>query len=249
MKRARIYSFVFVAVIVGVVAIDLYLHDRLQTELGKEAQKAEIKKQKDFEQKVANDVKADALASQDVSQAAELADFEGVQVSEDFKQQLLMEVAEIGKPQSDIESIENRLSSFARHLDQNEVNYLARLIAQASTSGDLKAMALDLLGRNQSSEALKSLKNFAIQDLNSESFNPRSMQVRRELEAMQAQAIEEIASARTSLEALNHLQEIKNKTPNAFLRDRTERSILAFKGLVPSTEVQDQKALEEILEQ
>ena len=246
MKRARVYTFSFVAIIIGVVSFDLFLHGKLHEELSKNSAKIKAKA-------LQSEIIADAKLTPPIESVRAgatgslLPEFEGVLVSEEFKQELLVEVEEIGRPQANIEDIENRLSSFARHLDPNEVSYFANVIQHSSSAGDLRALALDLLGRNQSSEALRALKEFAVQSTD-DGFNPRSTQVRRELEAMQAQAIEEIASARTSLEALNHLQEIKDRTSNTFLKDRTERSIMAFKGQVPSTETQDQKALEEILE-
>lgn len=245
MKRARVYTIIFIAVMIGVVSFDLFLHGKLHEELSKSSAKI---KAKALKAEVAETQKLDQPEPVAVKiESSVLPGFEGIYISEEFKQELTMELDEVGRPQSNLEEIENRLSSFARHLEPNEISYLSLVIQHSETTGDLRALALDLLGRNQSSAALKGLKDFAVQT--DRGFNPQPTQARRELEAMQAMAIENIASARTSLEALNYLQEIKNSTSNSFLKDRTERSILAFKGQVPTTESQDQKALEDILEE
>jgi hypothetical protein len=244
-RRSTIYTFIFFLAILVIVSVDLFIHhrfeknsrnDKVKLSEKLEAQRDEISQAK----KVKAHLKAD---SGPYGKPAVLTDAEKG-VSPEFISQFRAEAAEIGRPQADVEQLENRLQSWARHLLLEEIKYLSEVINDLKKNGDERALALDLLGRNQSQASLSELKDFVLSKENS----ALDSRARRDEELIfKVQAVEEIAASSSQAEALSYLREIQNLTDQSFVKDRVQRSISHLKGLSAAPEIQDNEALKKLI--
>ena len=241
-SRTLFYFAVFVAAILVIVSVDLVIHKRF-------AQKNQIAKAKLDQTDVAQMIKVDRQTQQPrpVASPAAIAPTVATdaekKVSPEFIGQFREETAQIGKPQSEIE-VETRLQSLARHLTTDEIDYLGEVINDKQKTGDERALAVELLGRNQSKTSLTELKDFVLSKENS---GGDSRARHDEEVTLKVIAVEGIAASSSQTEALSYLSEIQKQSDQSFVKDRVQRSINSIKGLSAAPEVQDNEALKKII--
>jgi hypothetical protein len=230
MNRGKIYFFIFIATILGMVSLQLKLHQRLYRRTDRVKQTLPT---------VESLIKVEQAKPVVVEKTLEQKKWDET-VSSEFLTQFKQESEQAQRPQKNIEEHENRLQSWARHLDENEIDFLSAVVKDRSRHGDERTLALDLLGRNQSSKSLEYLKDFVLTK------GGRSRDVRARIDEeliLKVQAVEDIASSSSSVEAISFLNEIQKKTDQSFVKDRAQRSLSSLKGLAPSTESQDNEVL------
>ncbi len=149
---------------------------------------------------------------------------------QEFKSEFKYEVTQIGQVQTDTEAVENRLQSIARQMEPEHRDYLKLVLLSEKSSGDERAMAIELLTRNQTPEAAEVLKNYSISD--SSNGNLKS----GEDIVFKAQAIEGLAGYQDRDLAISYLNEISRKTHYSFLQDRVRRAQAALKNEGPAIE-------------
>lgn len=160
---------------------------------------------------------------------------------QEFKSEFKTEVTQIGRVQTDTEAVENRLQAIARQMEPAHREYLKLVLLSEKSSGDERAMAIELLTRNQTQEAAEILKNYTISD--SSNGNLKS----DEDIVFKAQAIEGLAGYQDRNLAISYLNEISRKTNYSFLQDRVRRAQAALKNEGPTIETQDLEALKKIV--
>ena len=237
MNRQKIYFIMFIGIILAIVSFDLFITNKLDHKTNRELAQQPQPTVDTFikSNPLKPVVKAKTLKQKQLEE----------RVTPEFLAQFKEESEQIGRPQKNIEQLENRLQSWARHLDENEIDYLSSVIKDRDRGGDERAMALDLLGRNQSSQSLTNLKEFVL----SEGTGAGDARSRLDEELIfKVQAVEEIAASSSPAEAMSHLNEIQNQTEQSFVKDRAQRSLSSLKGLAPSTESQDNSALKKMIE-
>lgn len=235
MNRSKVYFFIFVSVILAMVALQLELHRKMDRRSSRAEPSSAVT--------VESLIKPVSPKIVVVEKSAERKKLDAT-VSPEFIEQLKQESGQVGLPQNNVEALENRLQSWARHLDKNEIDYLSAVIKDRMRNGDERALALDLLGRNQSSESLAHLKDFVLSEGGGGSSRARA----DEEMIFKVQAVEEIAASSSSAEAISYLSEIQKKTDQSFVKDRAQRSLSSLKGLAPSPESQDNEALKKTIE-
>lgn len=152
--------------------------------------------------------------------------------------------AEIGKLQSSPDEAEQKIRLIAAALTARDLNSLSNVINDKKAVGDQRAMAVELLSRHHSVEALKKLEQF-VQDHDDSSTWSRE----REFESvLRAQAVEGIAAFPQKDLAITSLTQLNPKVSESFLKDRISRSVAGLKNQAPSAEKQDNEALEKLVE-
>lgn len=169
---------------------------------------------------------------------------------EELKEKLNQVTSEISSLQIDPEAVETNLQKLATQLSEGEINILLEVIVDKNTNGDRRAMAVELLSRNKSVEALRKLEDFvkshsAVSEKPSEETDWSREQ---EFESvLRAQAVEGIATFPPPL-ANSVLTDLRSKVNESFLKDRIERSLAGLnKGMLP-VDKQDEQALRKLIE-
>ena len=239
-RRSVVYSAVFIMAILVIVSVDLAIQERFEKTL--QTAKTQLDK---------TDIAKMILVDHQTEKPHPVVKVEPValtaaekKVTPEFIAQFHQESAEIGRPQPDVEKLEIRLQSWARHLSNEEIDYLSEIINNQQKNGDERALALDLLGRNQSKASLAELKDFVL----SKDSSGLDSRARSDEELIfKVQAVEEIAASSSQAEALNFLSEIQKQSDQSFVKDRVQRSINSLKGLSAAPESQDNEALKKLI--
>lgn len=162
---------------------------------------------------------------------------------ENLPPEILREAALSGTTDENPALIELRLNEMAARLTQQEMDSLVKVIETPSSDGDLRATAVEILSRNKTEAAIRSLNDVAkskwekLQDPRLQSFE----------EALRGRAIEGLES-HPHEQATQRLAQLTRELQDDFLRDRAQRAFLHRKGEVPAAEDQDREALKKILE-
>ncbi len=152
--------------------------------------------------------------------------------------------SEISQLQAHPEDTEQKLQDLANQMSSQDIKKLSHVMADTGSSGDERAMAVELLSRRQSIESLKQLEEFVATH---EATNQWSRN--REFESvLRAQAIEGIASYPQTDLAISSLTALDPKIDESFLKDRIKRSIAGLKKQSESADKQDQEALSKLVE-
>ncbi len=158
-----------------------------------------------------------------------------------FKSDFKYEVNQIGQTQTNTDEIENRLQGLARQMEPEHRDYLKFILNSQDMNGDDRAMAIELLSRNQTLDSAEILKNYTTNE-------PSTNTTRAEQELVfKAQAIEGLAAYQDRNVAISYLKEINKKTNYKFLQDRAQRAESALKNEGPPIEAQDLEALKKII--
>lgn len=120
-------------------------------------------------------------------------------------------------------------------------------MTKTDQDGDQRAMAVELLSRNKTPEALQALQDFVIYH---QTDGSTGWSRQREFESvLRAQAIEGIAAYPKKELALSSLNSLSQHVSESFLRDRIARSGEYLRhGKTDPIEKQDENALKKLVE-
>jgi len=125
----------------------------------------------------------------------------------------------MSKGQSDFdERLENRLQSLARQMENEHKFYLKSVLNNQEASNDQRAMAIELLTRNQTLQSADILKTYTTNES-----GIRGAAIEQEL-IFKARAIEGLAAYQDRNQALSYLNEVSKKTNYKFLKERASRA-------------------------
>lgn len=225
--KARKYYFFGLILLVGFLSMDYFLNKKIML-LKNPKMKTVISK-----------TKAES-ESRTAASVVSIADSESVSLLQ-FRSDFKYEVDQIGMTQANPDQIENRLQGLSRQMEPEHKIYLKTVLNNQNANGDDRAMAIELLTRNQTAESVEILKNYAA----NESTN---LGARAEQELVfKAQAIEGLAAYQDHPVAISYLDEIRKKTSYPFLQDRARRAEAVLKNEGPAIETQDLDALKKII--
>lgn len=164
-----------------------------------------------------------------------------------FEEKFIGEAQKISSLQSSPEVVDKKLDELAKVMTNAEIQKLLLLMTRADQDGDQRAMAVELLSRNKTPEALQALQDFVVNHQTNES---TGWNRQREFESvLRAQAIEGIASYPRKELALSSLNSLSEHVSESFLRDRIARSGEYLRnGKVDPIEKQDENALKKLVE-
>ncbi len=152
--------------------------------------------------------------------------------------------SEVGFLQASPEDSEKRIQSLAAKLTAQDLNSLSHVITDKKSGGDKRALAVELLSRHQSVEALRKLEEF-VQDHDDSGTWSRE----REFESvLRSQAVEGIAAFSQKDVAITSLTKLDPKISESFLKDRIKRNVANLKNQAPSPTIQDEDALRKLIE-
>lgn len=229
--KARSYYLLFLGLLVGFLTMDYFLNQKI---IHLKAQNSTSQNIQKIEPTAKPETRAVAVQKTSTEEPA----LDSVQ---QFKSEFKYEVAQIGQVQVDTEAVENRLQAFARQMEPDHRNYLKTILMSEKSNGDERALAIELLTRNQTPEAAEILKNYSLSD--STTGNLKS----GEDIIFKAQAIEGLAGYQDRNLAISYLNEISRKTNYSFLQDRVRRAQASLKNEGPTIETQDLEALKKIV--
>jgi hypothetical protein len=152
------------------------------------------------------------------------------------------EFERVGSLDEDPEASARRMDVLAERLKTPERKELRRMALDPFSDGDERAVAVELLARSSSEEAVPLLESIAsdpppkLQDSRQSSFE----------QVLRARAIEGLGE-HPSPSAVASLRRVAGRTEDAFLLDRTRRALAAREAHVPAPEKQDEDALRRLL--
>ena len=163
-----------------------------------------------------------------------------------FGNQFIAQARQIGSIQTDIETTEIELKKLSHRMQKSDIRKIADIAADTKVNGDERALAVELLSRNQTPEALKELEKFVIEHESKNSLNGGRAS---EFETiLRAQAIEGISIYPEKHTADEILKNVDSKISESFLKDRIARGRANLAGHAPSLEEQDDAALRKLVE-
>lgn len=230
--KARNYYLLFLGLLVGFLTMDYFLNQKIMHLKSRNPTVVKnIKNSDSISKPEAAAVVVEKTPTEDSAQDS----------IQQFKSEFKQEVSQIGQVQADTETVENRLQAIARQMEPAHRDYLKLVLMNEKSNGDERAMAIELLTRNQTAEAAEILKNYSLSD--SASGNLKS----DEDIVFKAQAIEGLAGYQDRNLAISYLNEISQKTNYSFLQDRVRRAQAVLKNEGPTIETQDLEALKKIV--
>ena len=163
-----------------------------------------------------------------------------------FDSQFLKEAQRISNLQSDPKAVEQKMDQLARSMNALDLKKLEVIMQNKNEEGDERAMAVELISRSKTPEAMDALKDFVLTRENSAGENWTR---NREFESvLRAQAIEGIAAFPQKQLALTYLNSMAGQIDESFLKDRIVRSEESLKGRAPTTQQQDEAALKQLVQ-
>lgn len=170
---------------------------------------------------------------------------------QNFDNQFLLQARQIGQVQTDVETTEIELKKLSQRMQKSDIKKMANIAADMNVNGDERALAIELLSRNQTPEALKELENFivSLESKNNQTMNNQTVGRTQEFETiLRAQAIEGISIYPEKHTADEVLKSADAKISESFLKDRIARSRASLAGHAPTPEEQDETALRKLVE-
>ncbi len=163
-----------------------------------------------------------------------------------FEQYFLVESRQIANLQANPAEIEQRLDNLAEAITPTDIQKLSKIMQDVNSGGDERALAVEILSRKRTPEALMALEDFV---KSHETTTKENWSRSQEFESvMRAQAVEGIAAYPQKETALTSLNTLAKQVDESFLLDRIARSSENVKGNVPSTQQQDDDALRKLIE-
>lgn len=170
----------------------------------------------------------------------------GGAAQDSFENKFAKEVENISRVDNDLTLAESHLDELADSMNSADIDKLGSIAHSPESNGDWRSMAIELLARTQSVQALQALSAFVASYQGRPSANWSRNQ---EFEmVLRAQAIEGIAAYRDRKSALAYVSNLTEKVDDLFLRDRLIRTRENLLDRAPTTVQQDQKALQLLLE-
>lgn len=162
-----------------------------------------------------------------------------------FDSATLKSAQKLSSNQVDPSTLDQKMDELAKALNPIEIKKLAIVVHNKNESEDRRAMAVELLSRSKTADAVLMLKEFVASKQTSVATNVR----KRELESvLRAQAIEGIAAYPQKDLALSYLNSLANQVDESFLKDRIVRSEEGIKGRTPNTQQKDEAALKQLVQ-
>lgn len=163
-----------------------------------------------------------------------------------FDNLFLRQAQQIGQIQNDPASVELELKTLSKQMLPKDIKHMREIAEDTKNSGDDRALAIELLSRNQTADALDELAGFIARHEKSAGQNWNRA---REFETiLRAQAIEGIGIYPEHATAESVLQKIDEKISESFLKDRIARTRASLKGIAPTPDQQDEQALRKLVE-
>ncbi len=188
-------------------------------------------------QKPLAEAKTQAAAVSTVSYAATDDSF--------FESTALKLAQKLSSNQVDPKTLDQKMDQLAKGLTPLEIKKLAIIVHNKNESEDRRAMAVELLSRSKTADAVLLLKEFVASKQTSALATVR----KRELESiLRAQAIEGIAGYPKKELALSYLNTLENQVEEKFLKDRIVRSEEGLKGRAPNTQQKEEAALKQLVQ-
>lgn len=163
-----------------------------------------------------------------------------------FDSAILKSAQKLSLAQIDPRTLDQKMNGLAKKLTPLEIQKLAIVARNRSESEDRRAMAVELLSRSKTPEAVLMLKEFVASRQNSMTTTNR----KRELESiLRAQAIEGIAGYPQKKLALSYLNSLSSQVEETFLKDRIARSEEGLRGRTVNTQQKkDESALKQLVQ-
>ncbi len=160
-----------------------------------------------------------------------------------FDKQFSQASAELSDLKQNPEKTEQKIKRLAASLTPQNINRLFDMITDKNNLPDQRTLAVELLSRHQSVNALVKLENFIKQRSNSVSINRDP-----ELESvLRVQAVEGIASFPQKDLAILSLSSLDPVIGESFLKDRIRKSVAHLKNQ-SSSEKQENESLNSLVE-
>jgi len=192
--------------------------------------------------------KAKSIPAKPIETVAQETEVVAAAPSEDsfFDSSTLKAAQKLSSNQIDPRTLDQKMDGLAKSLSTLEIRKLAIVVRNKDESEDRRAMAVELLSRSKTSDAVLMLKDFVgSHQGTTEMTNPR----KRELESvLRAQAIEGIAAYPQKQLALSYLNSLSGQVEETFLKDRIVRSEEGLKGRAPNTQHKDEAVLKQLVQ-
>lgn len=229
----RLYIFAAVALAGTIFLVEYDLSRRMQLRSNQNA--AAVNKTKI--EKTVQEVKEEIAAVQPDSPTPSEDSF--------FESAILKSAQKLSSNQIDPRTLDQKMDELAKALTPLEIRKLAIVARNRSESEDRRAMAVELLSRSKTPDAVLMLKEFVASRQASSTTTSR----KRELESvLRAQAIEGIAAYPQKDLALSYLNSLSTQVEETFLKDRIVRSEEGLKGREPNTQQKDEAVLKQLVQ-
>ena len=163
-----------------------------------------------------------------------------------FDNQFLRQAAQIGQAQTDPATTELELKTLSKQMQPSDIKRMRQIAEDIKVNGDDRALAVELLARNQTQESLNELAEFVTNQEKNTNVNwSRSQEFET---VLRAQAIEGIGIYPERSTADSVLQKMDQRISESFLRDRIARTRAHLVGHTVSPEEQDEQALRKLVE-
>ena len=158
---------------------------------------------------------------------------------------LHQEASLIGRIDSAPDDTEERLQSWAKSLNQKELELLEATALNIEKPQDDRFLAVMLMGWSEKAEALDNLKDIALAKIDPYLSPNRSGDFER---VLRMQAVDGMIDLPAQTQVIvNTLQAVAAKTDDTTLADRANRALLAMQSGAPTPKEQEEKAYEELL--
>ncbi len=159
-----------------------------------------------------------------------------------FDSRFLKEAQKISELSNDPKQVDQKMDQLALSMSQLDLKKLSIVMENQNENGDTRALAVELISRAKTRDAVAALKEFVIHQESGAGRN-------REFESvLRAQAIEGVAAYPQKDLALSYLNAMADQVDESFLKDRIVRSEENLKGRAPTTEQQDDAALKQLVQ-
>lgn len=162
-----------------------------------------------------------------------------------FESKSLKEAQKFSLNQSDPKKLDDKMDQLARDLSALEVKRLAIVMRSKLEDSETRAMAIELLTRSKTRDAMDVLKEFVVTPQTSGPVLSRTAEYES---ILRAQAIEGIAAYPQKDLALTYLNSMTSQVKESFLKDRIVRSEEGLKGLAPTVQNNDETALKQLVQ-
>lgn len=165
-----------------------------------------------------------------------------------FESQFIKEAQKVSQLQNDPKKIDQEMDQLAKKMTDKDIEMLAITLSRHRLDGDMRAMAVELLTRNQTENAMKVLNDFIQEPTESKNSGAGWSRDNEFESVLKAQAIEGLGGFPQKETALNYLKNLEKHVQESFLKDRLVRTQESIKGKASSVEKQDEEALRKLVE-
>ena len=182
--------------------------------------------------------------SMDIAAATSKPKGSGKDQQKPFEQKFTEVSNEISQLSENPEESENKIQFLAQQMNSKDIKKLSKIMADSNINGDQRALAVEVLSRNQTVDSLVQLEEF----IQKHQTNSKWSRENEFESVLRAQAIEGIASYPQKDLAISALQNLDSKVEESFLKDRIKRSVAGLKSEAPTSDKQDEAALKQLVE-